>query len=854
MKKFFVSFVILLLILALSCTDDNPIQPNSNSKPQIISFKPSKAFPGDTITITGKNFGKSVGKIKVIFFDYQPAACDSIIFSDSVSKIICRVPEFAQTGKIVVSTDNGSDTSAQQIKIVEVPNGIVKITYYPKSAHYGEVIVIEGENFCSEKELNFIWFGANEAVCDSVDAKSTPMKLFVRVIFSTLTTKKHNQQLLSYTCAITVKVRNYAYTTNSDFTLLESNHKITGFFPMQGVYGTKVNIYGSGFGTDKSKISVYFGERNTNILGNCDTLITAYVPMISNDEKITVYYKNEGAVSEEKFHYNPAPAEFIGFSPENGPSGSEITLTFKNIPDDTTLFKLFLKNKPQINLSIISIKNYSDYQEITVKMPKVENDDYFVFRYNMNTKQASKIFRVTNPVITKISPTQGCATSPVYIEGNNFTWQNKSVNVYLGNTRLNIDSASPSKIKVRLPSVIGSDYFKLEFFGYNYQDATKITIGSPVITSLSKYNGKFGDEININGSFFHTEKDSNKVRFNGRQAKVTYSDFSKIKAIVPNDATKGFVEVQAAGKNAKSPSMFTIYFFIIDSVRPYKVKPSDYAYIYGKQLTNYGKPGKVKLGTTEVTIASYTDDIIKFQIPLTTSNNTYSVTLESDSCQEVSKDQIKVSNRMFESGYISLGGFNVKTSDYYEEGFSGQRKSTSSTITEKFKFNSYIVDNSLIEQIVPNYSCMYCYQWKSQYAINFCEFLGDYRYENDGSRFGSCTTITIEIIIDSIKKIIDTIYYSSNYQYHWWNGLSHYKDNTKSLIFTIANVPYFVNSNGNISSKILVTSLNKDFVKFINSESSYYYEHSGYIIKSSRNFVNFESYPADSYFELTLYP
>ncbi len=75
--------------------------------PHIFSLNPATAHEGDQISIFGDGFGKEQGNGAVIF-DLEKAGA---IISWSNTVIVCRVPEGAQTGEVVVNTQEGRSNS-----------------------------------------------------------------------------------------------------------------------------------------------------------------------------------------------------------------------------------------------------------------------------------------------------------------------------------------------------------------------------------------------------------------------------------------------------------------------------------------------------------------------------------------------------------------------------------------------------------------------------------------------------------------------------------------------------------------------------------------------------------------------
>lgn len=71
---------------------------------------------------------------------------------------------------------------------------------------------------------------------------------------------------------------------------------------------------------------------------------------------------------------------------------------------------------------------------------------------------------------------------------------------------------------------------------------------TPVISSITPGRGSQGDQVLIEGLYFSTHAQDNKVSFNGAQAEVIAASETRLKVIVPSEASSGDVTVTVAGK------------------------------------------------------------------------------------------------------------------------------------------------------------------------------------------------------------------------------------------------------------------------------------------------------------------
>lgn len=96
--------VSLSVVVFIAC-DDSPVKPPDDNDdevkiPELIQIEPVTGVPGQQITLTGKNFGKSRGSSYVLFGEVKPESGDYISWNDTTINL--KIPELALTGYIKV--------------------------------------------------------------------------------------------------------------------------------------------------------------------------------------------------------------------------------------------------------------------------------------------------------------------------------------------------------------------------------------------------------------------------------------------------------------------------------------------------------------------------------------------------------------------------------------------------------------------------------------------------------------------------------------------------------------------------------------------------------------------------------
>ncbi|MFN2432109.1 MAG: carboxypeptidase regulatory-like domain-containing protein [Gemmatimonadota bacterium] len=130
--------------LLVACDDDaDPGGPNGPRDPVITNVSPSEAVAGQTVTITGSNFGFDASLVAVTF-----DAIIGPIVSVSSNTIVAVVPSSLPPGATTlrVSVSGASTTASATITIVEPPRPVIS-GFDPDTAVAGDTLTILGQDF-----------------------------------------------------------------------------------------------------------------------------------------------------------------------------------------------------------------------------------------------------------------------------------------------------------------------------------------------------------------------------------------------------------------------------------------------------------------------------------------------------------------------------------------------------------------------------------------------------------------------------------------------------------------------------------------------------------------------------------
>ncbi|HYG19563.1 MAG TPA: IPT/TIG domain-containing protein [Ohtaekwangia sp.] len=159
--------MIACVAIAVSCKDDDGDEDTIDPPaPMITSFTPTSDVTGYSVVITGQNFSATPGENAVKF-----NGATAVVTAATASQLTVTVPEDATTGKITVTVNGKTATSADDFVVLATP---VITGFSPGIGAPGISVTITGENFLDEAERNTVEFnGTTATVTSATDTELT---------------------------------------------------------------------------------------------------------------------------------------------------------------------------------------------------------------------------------------------------------------------------------------------------------------------------------------------------------------------------------------------------------------------------------------------------------------------------------------------------------------------------------------------------------------------------------------------------------------------------------------------------------------------------------------------------------
>jgi hypothetical protein len=153
----------------------------TGTPPSILALYPTKGKPGDLITIAGRDFAAHKADNVVLFagnvranplFEVQ---VKNLPFLGAVQTLVVEVPQGAQTGNVVVLSNNLP--SAPKTFTIDMQSGGTPQVLYtlPRRANVGSIVTIFGRNFARPASGNVVRFaGVQASLIGGLTTQSVP--------------------------------------------------------------------------------------------------------------------------------------------------------------------------------------------------------------------------------------------------------------------------------------------------------------------------------------------------------------------------------------------------------------------------------------------------------------------------------------------------------------------------------------------------------------------------------------------------------------------------------------------------------------------------------------------------------
>ena len=500
----------------------NSIRLNITS-PYLTSISPTRAQPGDRLTLRGGNFGSRRGTGYVLFTAVLPSAGDYVSWSDR--RIVVRVPDKAPSGDVRVTTSNGT-SEAKRVTIGGAAPWISSIS--PQTARSNTVVTVSGGNFGSSR-------GSSSVRIGSVAITS----------FTSWTNGTIRFRIPRNTPPGNLTVRTAEGTSNSIRLNITSPY-LTSISPTSVETGDRLTLRGGNFGSSRGTGYVLFFSSGVRPSGAdyvswSNRRIVVEVPDEARSGDVQVVTSN-GTSGTKRLTVESKSLQITSISPNRVRYGQVITIRGRAFGANRgTSRVIFHGGKSPSSSQYVSWSN----TQIQVRVPAGARTG----NVQVATTSGSDTARltVTSPWVSGVFPRTARSNSVVIVSGENFGSSRGNSSVRIGPLAItSFTSWTDGTIRFFIPRNMPPGNLTVRT-AEGTSNSIRLNITSPYLTNISPTSVKTGDRLTLRGGNFGSRRGTGYVLFfsSVRPSGADYVSWSdrQIVVEVPDEARSGDVQV-----------------------------------------------------------------------------------------------------------------------------------------------------------------------------------------------------------------------------------------------------------------------------------------------------------------------
>jgi hypothetical protein len=487
-------------------------EPNYGAPPFISSLTPNFGPIGESVLISGQNFGSSAGTDTVTF---NGTVATPVVSTSS--SIVVSVPPGATTGNVVVSV-GGLASNGVQFNVFTAPS-ITSVS--PISGSAGTSVTITGTNFGTTQGTSTVTFNGVAAAPTSW----TPTQINVPVPSgATIGCLIVTVSGLSSNCV--------------PFGAGGAVPIISSLSPTSGSVGTSVTIAGANFGSTQGSSTIKFnGTTATPTSWNSGSIV-APVPTGATTGPIVVTVSN---VASNGANFTVSGPGITSLWPSSGPVDTQVTITGANFGSSQGASTV------SFNGALAAATSWSS-TSIVVRVPPTASSGNVVVTVGGVSSNGAPFVVLSVPTITSLSPMDGPVGTSVTITGAGFGSVQGTSTLKFNGVVATPASWSARSISTVVPSGATTGNVVVTISGGSVSNPVPFIVGSiPNITNVNPSSGSVGASVTITGTNFGGAQGASLVTFNGVVATPTSWSATSIAVTVPSGATTGCVVVVVGG-------------------------------------------------------------------------------------------------------------------------------------------------------------------------------------------------------------------------------------------------------------------------------------------------------------------
>lgn len=553
-------------------------------RPTLTAASPIVVQAGDTLVLSGANFGASPGTVL--------AGTNSLVATSwTPTSIGLLIPASLPGGVYDLGIVAGGQTS-NAIRLTVLPR-VVSVS--PPQATGGSTVVVSGAGFGSVQGASKVWVNGVEA-----------SPLAWSAVAVTLVVPANAPGGMG---DITVSVggQNQA----AAFRVL---HTITDLNPRVALAGMSVVLLGSNFGDSQGAGSVLVGSVPATVSAWSNTSIGVVVPS-SAEAGVTNVSVIQGTLASAPVTLTVLPS-ITALSSTAAPAGRTIEITGANFG--------WLPGVVRFGSVPATISSWAMHQ-IHVAVPSGVSPGSAPVRVTVNGFDSAPANFTVLPGIAAVVPGEGSLGDQIEIDGVGFGTLSGSVTI--GNVAASVLEWSPSRVTVTVPAVGAGSHDLVVTAGGVPSESYPFFV-NPRVTALSQNFVSGGDTLTVNGANFGVVPGTVSIAGVGVSVSVWGED--AITVLAPATVTGGTRSlVVVAGDRTSQPVTLTVV-PQIDVVDPDSGGVNAQIELVGRNFGSAPMTAEVFVGGVPAPVAAWSATSVTVRIPAGLAAGLHGVVLRVD--------------------------------------------------------------------------------------------------------------------------------------------------------------------------------------------------------------------------------
>ncbi len=383
------------------------------------------------------------------------------------------------------------------------------------------------------------------------------------------------------------------------------------FYPNSGNAGTLVNFEGTGFPTDRSMISVRFGERSAEVLSATPTRIVVRAPEGAAESTLSLVAGRQ-TVSVGTFTYQSLSIQDVW--PRRAQVGSQIRLRGTGFTSVNT--------RPKVELNGVEAQVINALDTLLVIEVPVGRGLGAVKVSVDGRESLGPDFLYMD--ISAIKPGSGGAGTWVVIDGEGFGADAAGNEITFNGVLATVIEASQDRLVVVAPENVESGPVVVTVEGEPVVGPAFGVVPFPVITTVSPLSGPAGTEMTITGNLFSPEAGETHVYINAIKVPAVSVTEREIRLIIPGGTGSGPVVVEVNDQATAGP-LFRDQNLGIEAISPDNGLAGTEVVITGSGFDGDPSSNRVSFNGLEAVVLEATTTMLKVRVPEQVATGTVSI-------------------------------------------------------------------------------------------------------------------------------------------------------------------------------------------------------------------------------------